>query len=79
MKKLEMKLRKMMGVSLRDGKQTKRIREQTGVADIPTAIKRKKWIWAGHVMWRTYNRWTIRTMECIPKEGKHSRGRQEIR
>ena len=55
------------------------IREQTGIADILFDIKRTKWSWAGHVMRRMDNRWTIRVTEWIPREGKHSRGRQKTR
>ncbi|MCJ3464060.1 hypothetical protein LNY58_26610, partial [Klebsiella pneumoniae] len=86
-KKLEMKLRstqramerKMIGVTLRDKKRAEWIREQTGVADIILSIKRKKWTWAGHVMRRKDNRWTVRATEWIPREGKRNRGRQKVR
>ena len=86
-KKLENKLRtaqramerKILGLTLRDRKRAVWIREQTGIADILVDIKRKKWSWAGHVMRRMDNRWTIRVTEWIPREGKRSRGRQKTR
>ncbi|XP_077511834.1 uncharacterized protein LOC144122145 isoform X1 [Amblyomma americanum] len=55
------------------------MREQTWVNDILVEIKRKKWAWAGHVMQRQDNRWSLRVTEWIPREGKRSRGRQEVR
>ena len=71
--------RKILGLTLRDRKRAVWIREQTGITDILVDIKWKKWSWAGHVMRRMDNRWTIRVTEWIPREGKRSRGRQKVR
>ncbi len=70
--------RKMIGVTLRDKKRAVWVREQTRVNDILVEIK-KKWAWAGHVMRRQDNRWSLRVTEWIPREGKCSRGRQNVR
>ena len=69
----------MMGISLRDRKRATWIREQTKVEDIMSTIKKKKWTWAGHVMRRDDNRWTVRLTEWIPRDGKRNKGRQRIR
>ncbi|MCL1440826.1 hypothetical protein, partial [Enterobacter hormaechei] len=71
--------RKMIGVTLRDKKRAEWVREQTGVKDTLVEIKRKKWTWAGHVMRRQDNRWSLRVTEWIPREGKRCRGRQKVR
>ena len=47
--------------------------------DILTTIKRKKWTWAGHVMHRNDNRWTVRLTEWQPRDGKRRQGRQRTR
>ena len=59
--------RKMIGVTLRDKKRAEWIREQTRVKDILVEIKKKKWTWAGHVMRRQDNRWSLRVTEWIPR------------
>ena len=71
--------RKMVGVTLRDKKRAEWIREQTRVKDILVEIKKKKWVWAGHVMRRQDNRWSLRVTEWIPREGKRGRGRPKVR
>ena len=68
-----------MGISLRDRKRATWIREQTKVDDILSTIKKKKWTWAGHVMRRDDNRWTVRLTEWIPRDGKRNKGRQRSR
>ena len=50
--------RLILGVSLRDRKKAKEIREQTKVEDIIKSIKKKKWQWVGNVYRRQENRWT---------------------
>lgn len=40
----------MVGVTLRDKKRSEWVREQTRVKNILMDIKKKKWMWAGHVM-----------------------------
>ncbi len=50
----------MLGITWRDKKRASWIREQTKVEDILMTIKNKKWTWAGHVMSRRDNRWTMR-------------------
>ncbi len=67
-KELERKLRsarrgmekRMLGITWRDKEQTACIRKQTKVEDILITIKNKKWTWAGHVLCRRDNRWTMR-------------------
>ena len=69
----------MLGITLRDKKRASWIREQTKVEDILSTVKRRKWTWAGHVMRRTDNRWTVRVTEWHPRDGKRRQGRQRIR
>ena len=69
----------MVGVTLRDRKRASWIREQTRVDDVIGTIKKKKWTWAGHVMRRRDNRWTVRLTEWQPRDGKRSQGRQRTR
>ena len=69
----------MLGISLRDRKRVTWIRERTKVEDIVGNIKRKKWAWAGHVMRRTDNRWTVKVTEWQPRDGKRSKGRPNTR
>ncbi len=73
----------MLGITWRDRKQAIWIREQTEVEDILMTIKKKikklKWLWAGHIMRRTDNRWTKRVTEWQPRNSKRSQGRQRIR
>ena len=71
--------RKMIGVTLRDKKRAEWIREQTRVKDILVEIKKKKWMWAGHVMRRQDNRWSQRVTERISRERISSTGRQKVR
>ncbi len=51
--------RRMLGITWRDRKRASWTREQTKVEDILVTIKNKKWTWAGHVMRRRDNRWTV--------------------
>ena len=69
----------MMGITLKDRKRATWIRMQTKVEDILATIKKKKWTWAGHVMRRSDNRWTLRITEWIPRESRRSRGRKRRR
>ncbi|KAK6760946.1 hypothetical protein RB195_022136 [Necator americanus] len=38
-------------------------------------VSKAKHRWAGHIMRRIDNRWTKRTLEWIPRDAKHPRGR----
>jgi len=69
----------MLGITWKDRKTAKWIRENTKVDDIVETIKSLKWNWAGHVYRREDNRWTIRTTDWIPRNYKRSRGRQKMR
>lgn len=51
--------RKMVAVTLRDKKRAERIIEQTRVKDIFVEIKKKKWVWAGHVLRWKENPWSL--------------------
>ena len=70
-KKAERKLRTaerkieriMLGITLRERKRATWIRERTRIEDILVTIKKKKWAWAGHVMRRTDDGWTLRLTE----------------
>lgn len=44
--------------------------DQTGVEDILKTIKKRKWTWAGHVIRRTDNRWTVRVTDWQPRDGR---------
>ncbi len=46
-----------------DRKQEQWIREQTKVEDILATIKEKNWDWAGYVMRKADNRWTVKVTE----------------
>lgn len=48
------------------------------LVDILINIKRKKWTWAGHIMRRTNNRWSVRASEWIPSEGKEFKDGSEL-
>ena len=86
-KKIERKLRTaerkmeriMLGITLRDRKRATWIREKTRIEDILATIKKRKWAWAGHVMRRTDDRWTLRLTEWQPRDGKRSKGRPSTR
>ncbi len=67
---------KKLGITRRDRKRASWIREQTKVEDILMAIKNKKWTWAGHVMRRHDNRWTMRATKWQPRNGSRNQGRQ---
>ena len=69
----------MLGITLRDRKQNKWIREQTGIEDIVTTIKESKHRWAGHIARLTDNRWTKRTTEWTPRNYRRRRGRPRVR
>ena len=51
--------------------------EQTIVEDILSTIKRKKWLWARHIMRRRDNRWMDRVTKWQPSNGKKKRGQTE--
>ncbi len=85
-KELERKLRsaqrgmerRMLGITWRDREQASWIREQTKVKGILMTIKNKKWIWAGHIMWRRDNRFTTRATEWQPRNGRWNQARQRV-
>ena len=71
--------RVMLGITLRDKKRATWIREKTKVEDITCNIKRKKWSWAGHLMRRTDDRWTVKVTKWQPRDGNRSKGRPATR
>ncbi len=71
--------RKMLGIMWRDRKRAIWIRKHTKVEDILMTINKKKWVWAGHIMRRTDNRWTKKVTEWQPRYCKRRQDRQKIR
>jgi hypothetical protein len=71
--------RSILNITYKDRKTNKWIREQTQVQDILETIKRRKWIWAGHISRRSDNRWSAALTHWTPYEGKRNRGRQRKR
>ena len=71
--------RNMLGITYKDRKTNKWIREQTKVQDIIRIIKLRKWRWAGHISRRTDNRWTSQITSWRPMDGYRNRGRQRVR
>jgi hypothetical protein len=69
----------MHGVSLRDRIRKQVIRQRTQVTDIAHRISMLKWQWAGHVSYRTDDRWGKRVLEWRPRLGKSSVGRPQAR
>ena len=69
----------MMGVTLTDRRSTEWIRKQSGVTDIIRSIRESKHRWAGHVVRRRDNRWTITVTEWIPRGNKRPRSRPRTR
>ena len=59
----------MLGITKRDRKTSKWIREQTNIQDIIKQVKIKKWRWAGHLAKTKDNRWTKITTEWRPMTG----------
>ena len=86
-KKLSLKLRTMqraherimLGLTWKDRKTAKWIREKTKVRDILEAISKLKWNWAGHIARMTDNRWTSRSTFWTPRGHKRNRGRPKTR
>lgn len=48
------------------------------LVDILIHIKQTKWTWAGHIMRRTNNQWSVRATEWIPSEGKELNDGSEL-
>ncbi len=71
--------RRILGITWRNKKRASWIREQTKVEDILMKIKNKKWTWAGHVIGRSGNRWTMRVTEWQPRNGRRNQGKQRVR
>ena len=71
--------RSMLGITRRDRKSNKWIREQTKVMDVVEKIRTLKWRWAGHVARMQDNRWTNVITSWYPRDGTRKRGRQETR
>ena len=67
--------RSMMNITRRDKWSNTRLRNSTKVEDIIERVKDNKHRWAGHIIRRQDSRWTKRTTDWIPREGKRSRGR----
>ena len=42
-------------------------------------MEKQIWMWAGHVLRRTDNRWTTKVTEWRPGDGMRGRGRQKTR
>ena len=70
-KKME---RIMVGVTIKDRKNTYWIQKKHGVIDIIRNIRESKHRWVGHVARRSDKRWTIRVTEWIPRGHKRPRG-----
>ena len=71
--------RAMIGITKRDHKTNKWVRQQTGVQDILERIKQLKWQWAGHLARIPDNRWTKAVTEWIPLDKKRKRARPRTR
>ena len=67
----------MIGVTLKDRKSTNWIQKQSDMTDIVSSIRESKHRWAGHVVRRRDNGWTIRVTEWIPVEIKDLEADQE--
>ena len=71
--------RAMIGVTKRNHKNNKWIREKSGVKDIVSTIKKLKWGWEGHVARMNDNRWTQRATEWMPLGYKREKARPKTR
>ena len=67
--------RAMLNFTRRDRWRNTSIRNATKVDDRIRPIKIGKWRWAVHVARRNDNRWTKRTTDWTPRNGRRSRGR----
>ena len=67
--------KKMLNISLLQQINHSHIRQRTKVMDSVEYICKMKWRWAGHVARMTDNRWTIRSTEWTPRDGRRSVGR----
>ena len=71
--------RKMLGIKIKDKIPCAVIRSRTQVRDIVDYVAKQKWEWAGHIARLKDNRWTLRTTEWRPRNGRRTRGRQQMR
>ncbi|KAK6761046.1 hypothetical protein RB195_022203 [Necator americanus] len=55
------------------------LRGMSRLRDPAEYVSKAKHRWAGHIMRRIDDRWTKRTLECIPREAKRPRGRPPTR
>ena len=86
-KKLSLKIRTMqrtherimLGLTWRDHKTAKWIREKTKVRDVLETVSYLKWKWAGHVCRMTDNRWTVRATNWTPRGTTRKQGHQKTR
>ena len=67
--------RKMLNIKQTDRIKNSDIRKKTKVIDIVKYVTKAKASWAGHVARLQDNRWTRRTTEWTPRQGKRARGR----
>ncbi len=59
----------------RAGLRSSDLRRMSRLRDPAEYISKAKYRWAGHIVTRTDDRWTKRTLEWIPREAKRPRGR----
>ena len=59
----------------RAGLRSSDLRRMSRLHDPAEYISKAKYRWAGHIVRRTDDRWTKRTLEWIPREAKRPRGR----
>ena len=71
--------RVLIGVTKKDKVSNTNLRLKSGVQDIISSIKSKKWRWAGHLARRCDNRWTVRLTNWTPRTYNRGRGRQKMR
>ena len=71
--------RSMENISWKDMKTNVWVRQQTGVKDLLTIIKKAKWRWAGHVSRMKDERWTNKITYWDPMEWRRQRGRPTTR
>lgn len=71
--------RKILGISLKDRINNKRLQEITSSKNIVHEAARIKWRWGGHVVRLQGNRWAQITTTWDPYQGKRRPGRPRVR
>lgn len=71
--------RQMIGISLKDKKRNRWIRQTTGMRDAVATITRLKWNYAGHIARCNDSRWNNIILHWRPYLGKRKRGRPPTR